>query len=236
MCLIVISALAHSQVGVNTVNPQGVFNVDGAKDNPTTGVPNAAQQSNDFTVTNTGNVGIGTTAPSAKLDLAGTIKIKDGSQGANKVLTSDANGLASWQNPTAGWTAMLRDGKTTVNPSILNFTSGTVIGVGGSANATTDEITVPANGLYEITISVWSNGTANNYLTTWDIRKNDVALFASPPHYVSPSANLGTSTSVTRFADLAAGDKISVYLSNIFPNPSLATQANYSTLVVKLLQ
>ncbi|MBK9980964.1 MAG: fibrobacter succinogenes major paralogous domain-containing protein [Chitinophagales bacterium] len=45
------------------------------------------------------NVGIGTTAPSAKLDVNGTFKVADGTQGAGKILTSDATGLASWQPP-----------------------------------------------------------------------------------------------------------------------------------------
>jgi hypothetical protein len=46
-----------------------------------------------------GNMGVGTSAPVARLDVAGTIKIVDGSQGAGKVLTSDENGLASWVTP-----------------------------------------------------------------------------------------------------------------------------------------
>lgn len=44
-----------------------------------------------------GNIGIGTLTPGAALEVQGNIKIVDGTQGVNKVLTSDANGLASWQ-------------------------------------------------------------------------------------------------------------------------------------------
>ncbi|MDO9028615.1 MAG: hypothetical protein Q7U68_07145, partial [Candidatus Roizmanbacteria bacterium] len=59
------------------------------------------------TSTNSGNVGIGTTAPGAKLEVAGQVKITGGAPGANKVLTSDTVGLASWTDvsSTAGpWT------------------------------------------------------------------------------------------------------------------------------------
>lgn len=44
----------------------------------------------------TGNIGIGSTNLGAKLEVAGSVKIVDGTQGVGKVLTSDANGLASW--------------------------------------------------------------------------------------------------------------------------------------------
>lgn len=102
-----VSSLAYSQVGINTANPQGVFNIDGAKDNATTGTPTTAQQANDFVVTSAGNVGIGTTTPSYKLEIkTGGIssniikgfKLVDGSQGNGYILTSDSNGLARW-NP-----------------------------------------------------------------------------------------------------------------------------------------
>ncbi|MBI3221120.1 MAG: tail fiber domain-containing protein, partial [Bacteroidetes bacterium] len=58
-------------------------------------------------------VGIGLTTPSATLDIAGTIKIADGSQAAGKVLTSDANGLATWSN-NSGWSIT---GNTGTNPT-----------------------------------------------------------------------------------------------------------------------
>ena len=51
---------------------------------------------------NTGNVGINNMAPTATLDVAGNVKIVDGTQGAGKVLTSDAAGLASWQTVAGG--------------------------------------------------------------------------------------------------------------------------------------
>ncbi|MDO3426195.1 hypothetical protein QWT87_14935 [Chryseobacterium sp. APV1] len=68
---IVAFNLFYSQVGINTSNPKEIFHVDGAKDNPSTGNPTAAQQANDFVVTSSGNVGIGTNSPnsSALLDV-----------------------------------------------------------------------------------------------------------------------------------------------------------------------
>lgn len=53
--------------------------------------------------TDSGSVGIGTNVPdvNAKLDLIGRVKITDGTEGAGKVLTSDANGLASWSSSLA---------------------------------------------------------------------------------------------------------------------------------------
>lgn|GEM_PF-6905483 len=43
------------------------------------------------------NVGIGTTTPSEKLEVNGSIKITDGLQGNGKVLISDANGKGEWK-------------------------------------------------------------------------------------------------------------------------------------------
>ncbi|MBK6541458.1 MAG: hypothetical protein IPG10_09295 [Flavobacteriales bacterium] len=50
------------------------------------------------------NVGIGTTAPAQRLHVVGNIRMEDGNQAVGRVLTSDVNGVASWQAPAgSGW-------------------------------------------------------------------------------------------------------------------------------------
>lgn len=48
----------------------------------------------------TAKVGIGTSNPTEKLQVNGKIKMVDGTQGAGKVLTSDADGVARWVAPS----------------------------------------------------------------------------------------------------------------------------------------
>jgi hypothetical protein len=59
-----------------------------------------SSQGTDMTITSAGNVGIGVSAPTQKLEVAGktkttTLQVTSGA-GANKVLLSDASGNASW--------------------------------------------------------------------------------------------------------------------------------------------
>ncbi len=97
----ILSSTINAQVGINTANPLGTFHVDGSKDNPTTGTPSTTQQANDLIVTSTGNVGIGTTTPTRKLEIVSptspALRIKDGNQHVNYVLMSDADGYGTWK-------------------------------------------------------------------------------------------------------------------------------------------
>ncbi|MFP3594371.1 hypothetical protein [Chryseobacterium sp. SIMBA_038] len=103
---LLISANQYAQVGIRTSNPQTALHVDGAKDNAATGAPTAAQQLNDAVVTSTGNFGLGTIAPTEKLDIAaGNVRIRDintniGVGGTDRTVVADANGILKTINFT----------------------------------------------------------------------------------------------------------------------------------------
>ncbi|MCP4088993.1 MAG: hypothetical protein GY746_04285, partial [Gammaproteobacteria bacterium] len=54
---------------------------------------------------NTGNVGVGISAPDAKFHVVGSIQMADGNQAAGRLLTSDANGVMTWNDPASILTA-----------------------------------------------------------------------------------------------------------------------------------
>jgi hypothetical protein len=99
LCLLIPAAPAAAQegVGINTNTPQGIFHVkSGGKD--------------VVVKDGTGNVGIHTTTPQAKLEIATpepgntSLRIIDGLQAEGLILTSDPAGNARWSTPigTAG--------------------------------------------------------------------------------------------------------------------------------------
>lgn len=103
-------------------------------------------------VRNDGNVGIGEATPDEELHIVGNIKMVDGNQGAGKLLTSDVNGVGSWQDPAGGTVDRLTS---TTSTLILSddTTDQTLIGDLGNLkiDATTyiqplDDISI-ANGL-----------------------------------------------------------------------------------------
>jgi hypothetical protein len=79
----------------------------------------------------------GVTTPTQKLDIDGQIRLRGGSPGTGKVLTSAADGTASWQTPlvelpVASTGQTLRsDGTNWLASSVLN-NNGTALGVGAS--------------------------------------------------------------------------------------------------------
>lgn len=88
-------------VGINLQKGQtgAVFHIDAAGDN--TSAVTAAQALNDIIVTNAGQMGIGTIAPSTQLHIKtasaqGALRIDDGTQKAGRVLYSQLDGTGFW--------------------------------------------------------------------------------------------------------------------------------------------
>jgi Chaperone of endosialidase len=96
------------------------FQVNNAADNFAWQVGTSTTTSNEvMRLTGAGNLGIGTTAPSTKLHIVSgatnAFRLVDTSQGAGKVLTSDANGNATWSAVTG--TAWGLTGNAGTNPT-----------------------------------------------------------------------------------------------------------------------
>jgi len=116
-----------STIGINTLNPSSWLNIEGST------LSNGIRSINTFTagtakgalfaaqgVNANSNVGIQASAQgSTSENIAGSfaasgtnpyaIQLVDGSEGAGKVLTSDASGKATWQTPTSGGATELDD-------------------------------------------------------------------------------------------------------------------------------
>ncbi|MCC9043625.1 hypothetical protein LNQ81_13170 [Myroides sp. M-43] len=87
----------NAQVGINTTMPLHPFHVDAAQNNPFNTKPTDIEIKDDFVVTKEGRVGVGTIAPQATLEVNGSVRIVDGSEGKGKILMSDDSGLAKWE-------------------------------------------------------------------------------------------------------------------------------------------
>ncbi len=90
-----------------------------------------------------GDIGIGTTSPTEKLEVQGAVKIVDGTEGDGKVLTSDGSGKASWQTPSTSLLLSVAypQGNATVPDSTFLAADGVV---------TLASFTAPSDGLYMV--------------------------------------------------------------------------------------
>lgn len=129
-----------------------------------------------------GRVGINTAGgvPGAQLEVNGTVKITDGTEGVNRVLTSNALGEASWSAPASGSGAFKALVTTT-----QNFASGSISNIIFTSEDYDDANTffstqyiVPANGLYHFDVMVSWNiiavGFTSTYLMDLLVDGNDI--------------------------------------------------------------
>jgi len=120
------SAIGHNLISSGDQNVLQIANSVGtgggilfATDTQNTGYSNADPR---MLITGDGDVGIGTTSPDSKLHVDGQVKIVDGSEGVDKVLTSDASGLASWEDLSSMVSGLVSDTNNYVVSGIIQTT------------------------------------------------------------------------------------------------------------------
>ncbi|MEI6349117.1 MAG: hypothetical protein WCP69_14310 [Bacteroidota bacterium] len=121
-----------------------------------------AQIDNIIRLTKSGNVGIGSSSPGAKLEIGGQVKITGGTPAIGKVLTSDASGLSTWNYNNATVSS-------TLNPSMDDITWTTTL-----VSAATDDAVYTVSWGFDFTIE------GVNYTQGW-ITTNGTLGFGTNP-------------------------------------------------------
>jgi hypothetical protein len=217
-----LSTIAYAQIGINTSNPQAIFHIDGAKDNPVTGNPSAAQQRNDFAFTNYGHVGIGTTNPSEKLDIvAGNVRIRNintkiGSSDTDRVVVADATGVLKTidTDPYSLFHARLSNNQNSpaTIASTLLFSTPISTSSNYSYNASTGVLTFNRAGNYLVTLQAsFANVPAGTQLLLGIRPVPDADYLARGSHYnaVATTGTIGELMNYTTVLTIpAAGYQI----------------------------
>ena len=121
------------------------------------------------TTKSSGNIGIGTSSPSAKLQINGSLMIKDGTQSNNYVLTSDGAGLATWTDltslPSNGDNLGDHTATTTLDMNGFSITDVGSIGINDLSPDAMLDIEISSASQQGLILKAASSQTAN--LTEW---------------------------------------------------------------------
>ncbi|CAG5000575.1 hypothetical protein DYBT9275_02490 [Dyadobacter sp. CECT 9275] len=178
-----------------------------------------------------------TTDRKVKVDkTTGQLTIKDGTEGAGKILTSDANGGASWQTPevqnspvafavnTGAAQNLPLSTFVTVNFDNKAFDKNNVF------NLTTNQFTVPANGTgyYDLSVRVTTantNHSINCYLYIYvnGVQNSLVAVG-------NAGAGSGIIVSGSVLSQLNSGDVVDIRVWTDTPDVSVTTRNLYVTM------
>lgn len=178
----------------------------------------------------TKGIGINISTPdsSVELDVNGVLRIRGGTPGANKVLTSDANGIASWRNNTSGW---FED--TGSIPTVVRVNDvGSWVSIGADSSpqarlhikgAENHQVRIEGTGL-AAGIQLWTGSQVRGYL---DATNDRTALSSASGGYVAVTANVGIKT-VTPAFDLDVAGSVRISQQTI-----LGLQASSTTHAVR---
>lgn len=175
-----------AQVGINTGTPSATLDIVSKGNTNTTKAleVNNSSSKEMITVLNNGNVGIGESIPTSSLHVTNTtgtaVRIVDGTQGAGKVLTSDASGNSTWVNPA------LKAISGSLPTSPVSFTS---YGSGTPAN-----ISLYTGGTITLSPGKWlvTFGSLASLGTSDKINTSDAQLWCTGFLTDSPSSSITT--------------------------------------------
>lgn len=169
------------------------------------------------------NLEVESTDPTKKISInktTGKLTIADGSQGDKRVLTSDANGVATWQSQSAlAIPVTAFSGAITGQAIIPTFTTHDEINqrlplvptLGAvNWNAATKRFTVPVDGTYSVQVGLSCTSTTGANVTLWTriwvVSEDGGPLYKG----VTSISGVGDWQSVVYTGQLTAGDGISL--------------------------
>lgn len=179
--------------------------------------------SNPTTIDPNNNLEVESADPAKKISIhktTGKLTIADGSQGDKKVLTSDANGVATWQSQSQlAIPVTAFSGAITGQAVIPTFTTHDEINQRlplvptlGAANwnAAAKRFIVPVDGTYSVQVGLSCTSTTGAGVTLWTriwvVSENGGPLYKG----VTSISGVGDWQSVVYTGNLAAGDGISL--------------------------
>ncbi|MBC7412406.1 MAG: hypothetical protein H7331_08120 [Bacteroidia bacterium] len=151
------------------------------------------------TISPTGNVGIAVNTPTQKLDIAGSIKITDGTEGISKVLTSDATGKGTWKSlPTSTSVAGTFSVALNINiPATAWWELGTVA--------------IPSAGIWNVTYNCRIlHPTYVNGQNAWHIAIVNTNSVPNSANLLSLESVMGVTSSAADYGDATRNITVSV--------------------------
>lgn len=217
--------------GSNSQNPYIIWENG---DKLTFGSGTGLSFTNQMQIESNGNVGIGiTTTADAKLDVEGQIKIRGGSPGNGKILTSDASGLATWEdNTVAAFNATL-----TSSVALAGYTEAQLVTFnenfdeGKGFNNTTGVYTVPSSGVYQFMIKVlWTSTASLSGIEAWTsikVNGGNYLRFDDLIDFVTSSNR--NSSFVSFLLNVSAGDEVTFFTEIYNSTNAISAWGNGST-------